>query len=208
MTRSDQPEECGLINSRHPLGLNRVMFYSESLTVSLLSRLSNVTVLVLRKCRFEEFWDFVSFIRCFPLCEVLCLRGCTWTGRRDAKSEVRSLPAYDVAPVHLEITNNSVPEWGEEYCNQSEILGAASLDLACLKSFTYGVGAGLVLEKVAGCGLLEEIDVALPNSICCEFGECEPSSWSFGPELVVLIEISDCPVNPLRRSYQIPHHQV
>jgi len=199
--------------SLETLRLHRVKFYGESLTPSLLSGLSTVTVLVLRECRFWKFEEFVFFIQCFPLCEVLRLRGCTWTRREDAKSEeVRSLPAYNVAPVHLEITNNFPPEWGEVYCDQNAILWAAPLGLARLKSFTCGFGAGagseLVLEKIAGCDLLEEIEAAISHSAGRGFGERESSLWLLNPELAELIEISDCPVNSLLRSHQIPHHPV
>ena len=57
--------------------LHQAEFHVEPLTASLLSRLSNGTVLVLRECRFGGFEGFISFIRGFPLCEVLHLRGCT-----------------------------------------------------------------------------------------------------------------------------------
>jgi len=197
------------------LRLHQVFFYAESLTAPLLSRLSTtVTMLVLRECRFGEFEGFVSFIRRFPLCEVLRLRGCTWMIRRgeDAKPKFGSLPAYDIAPVHLEVANTFISQWGEECCDQGEILGTAWLGLAGLKSFTYAIGgearSELALGKVTGCELLEEIDVAISYSVRRDFGECESSPPSFHPELGELIEISDRPVNHLRRSYQIPHHQV
>jgi len=190
--------------SLETLRLHRVMFYGGPLTESLLSGLSTVTVLVLRECQFWKFEDFVFFIRCFPLCEVLRLDGCTWTRHEDAMSEVRSLPAHNVAPVHLEITDNARPRWGEPFCDQSDIIAAASLGLARLKSFTYGIGTGpvaeQVLETIAGCDLLEEIDVAFSHS-ARDFGECASSPRPLNPELAELIEISGFPVDPIFRSH-------
>ena len=164
------------------LCLHRVMFHAELLTAPLLSRLSTVTALVLRGCRFRGFEDFLSFIGCFPLCEVLRLRGCTWAHRwrEDAKSKIRSLPAYNISPVHLEITNNFTRERGGEYCDQGKIFGAAWLGLAGLKSFTYTIGSEVesesVLERIAASKLLEEIDISLSLSPPPRrnFGECEP----------------------------------
>jgi len=198
--------------SLETLRLRQAMFYGEPLTASLLSGLSTVTALILRDCRFWEFEDFVFFIRCFPLCRVLRLRACTWTRRGDATSEVRNLPAYNVAPVHLEITKNSRSKRDGGYCDQNKVLGAAPLGLARLRSFTYevvvGVGPGseLVLEKIAGCELLEEIEVVISHSVGHGFGERESSPRLFNPELAELIEISDFPAHPLLRSHQIPHH--
>jgi len=197
--------------SLETLCLYRVMFHVEPLTAPLLSGLSTVTVLVLRGCRFREFEDFVSFIRCIPLCEVLRLRGCTWIQHEDTNSKLRSLPAYDIAPVHLEIMNFTT-EWSEEYCDQGKIFGAAWLGLTGLKSFTYTIGheAGSepVLERIAACELLEEIDIALSLSTRRNVGECELSLWLSDPELGELTEISYCPVGSVRQSYQNAYHQV
>jgi len=53
--------------SRDPLpSIRRVVFCPGTLTASLLSRLGTATALVLQGCRFWEFEDFVTFIRCFP----------------------------------------------------------------------------------------------------------------------------------------------
>ena len=159
--------------------LRQAEFHVEPLTASLLSRLSNVTVLVLRECSFGGFEGFVSFIRGFPLCEVLRLRGCAWVDGEDAKSKFGSLRVRDIAPAHLEITNNFPIELGDEYCDQGRIVGAAWLGLAGLKSFTYAFGGEattkLVLERIASCELLEEIDLTIPHYIRRGFGECEPS---------------------------------
>jgi len=161
--------------------LRQAQFDVEPPTASLLSRPSTVTVLVLRECRFRGFEDFVSFIRCFPLCEVLRLRGCTWVDDEDAKSKFGNPRVQGIAPAHLEITNNSPTERGEQYCNQGKIVGAAWLDLAGLKSFTYADGGEAaikpVLERIAACELLEEIDLAIPN-VRRSFCEYEPSLWS------------------------------
>ena len=191
------------------LCLHRTTFFLETLTASLLSRLSTVTVLVLQGCYFEEFEVFVSFIRCFPFCEVLRLRSCSWSHHDDAKLE---LPIYDIAPAHLEVTNNFEPAWGEDYCDQGKIFGAPWLGLAGLKSFTYAIGgergAEPVLEKIAACEMLEEIDMALSHSVRRSFGERDPSSRLSDSEHVGLAEISDYPFNATRHSYQVPHHQV
>ena len=197
--------------SLETLCLYRVVFRPGTLTASLLSRLSTVTVLVLQGCHIWEYEDFVSFIRCVPLCEVLRLRGCYWTRHTDAEMEPGSLPVHNIAPAHLEVTNFP-PAWGGEYCDQGEIFGAPWLGLTGLKSFTYAIGSEaaseMVFEKIAGCEQLEEIDLALSHSVRRDFGECDSSSWLSNPELVELVGISDCPVNTTRRSYQIPHPQV
>jgi len=195
------------------LCLRRDMFHPGTLTASIFSELSTVTVLVLQGCRFEEFEDFVSFIQCFPLCEILRLRRCTWIRHTDAKLEPTGrLPVHDIAPAHLEVTNNLSPTWGEEYCDQGETFGASWLGLTGLKSFTYAIGGEtkleLVLGKIAACEQLEEIDVAIPYYVRRDFGECESLSWLSNPELVELAEISDCHVNTVRPSCEIPHPQV
>jgi len=162
--------------------LRQAQFDVEYLTAPLLSRPSTVTVLVLRECRFRGFEDFVSFIQCFPLCEVLRLRGCTWVYDEDTTSKLGNPRVHDIAPAHLEITNDSPTEWGEEYCDQGKIVGAAWLDLAGLKSFTYADGGEAaikpVLERIAACELPEEIDLAVPNARR-SLGEYKPSLWSF-----------------------------
>ena len=164
--------------SLETLCLHRAEFHVEPLAASLLSRLSTVTVLVLRECRFGGFKDFVSFIRCFPLCEVLRLRACTWTRYKDAKLKFGGVRVHDIAPVHLEITNNFPMEQGEEYYDQGRIVGAAWLGLGGLKSFTYPfwgeTATKLMLERIAACELLEEIDLDIPHSVRRSFGECEP----------------------------------
>jgi len=195
------------------LCIHRAVFHPETLTTSILSRLSTVTVLILQGCRFEEFEDFVSFVRCFPLCENLRLRRCTWIRHTEAKLEPAGrLPVHDIAPAHLEVTNNLLTAWGEEYCDQGEIFGASWLGLTGLKSFTYAIGgeaaSGLVLRKIAACGQLEEIDLAIPHSVRREFGECKLSSWLSNPELVELAEISGCPVDTDRPSCQSSHPQM
>ena len=191
--------------SLETLRFYRVEFCVEPVTASLLSRLSTVTALVLRECRFGGFEDFVSFIRSFPLCEVLRLRGCSWIRNEDAKLKFGRSPVYAIAPVHLEITNLFAAPWGEQSCDQGEIVGTAWLDLAGLKTFTYAVGgeaeARLMLEKIVVCELLEGIDLDLPHPIRRDFGECELLLWLFDPDFVESIEFSNCPVDPIRRSY-------
>jgi len=169
--------------SPETLCLHQADFRAESFAASLLLRLS---VLVLRECHFGGFKDFVSFIRCFYLCEVLRLRGCTWTRYGDAKLKIGSLRVHDIAPVPLEITNNFPIEQGEEYHDQGRIARAAWLGLGGLKSFTYAFGGGtvtkLALERIAACEHLEEIDLDIPHSVRRDFGECAPSLWWFDPE--------------------------
>ena len=198
--------------SLETLDLRQVEFYVEPLTTPPLSVLRTVTVLILRECRFGRFEDFVSFIRCFPLCEVLRLRGCTWLDHEVTKLKSEGPAANYIAPAHLEITNNFATEWGDEYCDQGGIIRAARLDLTGLKSFTYTfegeAQTKVMLENIAACDLLEEIDLTIPYSVRRDFGECEHSSYFFNPEFVESIDISDGPVDPIRRSYQIPHHQV
>ena len=135
-----------------------------------------MTALVLQECHFGGFEDFVSFIRCFPRCEVLRLHACGWI-QDDEHANLRfsGLPAYDLAPVRLEITDTIVAEWGEEFRDQGKIIGTAWLDLAGLKSFTYVIGNratwGAVLEQIAICELLEEIDLTLVYTGGHSFGE-------------------------------------
>jgi len=132
--------------------------------------------------------------------------------REDAELKFGSTRVYDIAPVHLEITNHFPAAWGERHCVQGEIIGATWLDLIGMKSFTYAVGGEtvpeLVLERIVACGLLEGIGIALSRSACRDLGECELSPSSVNLEFVELIGISDYPVDPIRRSYQIPHPQV
>ena len=94
----------------------------------------------------------------------------------------RNLPAYDLAPTHLEIaTDNTVIEWGEAFSYQEKIIGMAWLNLTSLKSFTYVIreepALGRVLAQIAACELLEEIDLAYlnPELEDHDFGEWEPS---------------------------------
>lgn len=165
--------------SLETLRLYRVQFHAEPFTTSVLSKLSTVTALDLQECRFGGFEDFVSFIRCFPRCDILRLRGCTWIHNEHARLKFRGLPTYDLAPTCLEITGASMVEWGEEFCDQGKIVGMVWLDLAGLKSFTYVIENDTVsepvLEQIAGCKLLEEIDIALSYSGGLSFGERKSS---------------------------------
>ena len=162
--------------SLQTLHLHRVQFHTELLSASLFSKLSGVIVMVLQECHFGGFEDFVSFIRCFPRCEVLRLHGCGWIRNGEhVKLKFRGLPAYDLALVHLEITDTIIAEWGEEFCDQGKIVGMVWLKLTGLKSFTYVIGDqtawGAVLEMISACELLEEIDVTLVYPGGHSFGE-------------------------------------
>lgn len=160
--------------SLETLRLRRVQFHAETFAPSLLSRLGSVTVLTLHDCRFGGFEDFVSFIRCFPRCDVLRLHCCTWT-RELPRLRFRGLPAHDLALVHLEITSTSRVEWGETLCDQRLIVGTAWLDLSGLKSFTYTAEedamSELVLERIAACEFLEELDLSVNRPGAHGFGE-------------------------------------
>jgi len=162
--------------SLETLHIRRVQFHAEPLPASLFTKLGGVTALVLQECHFGGFEDFVSFIRCFPRCEVLRLHACGWI-QDDEHANLRfsGLPAYDLAPVRLEITDTIVAEWGEEFRDQGKIIGTAWLDLVGLKSFTYVIGNrttwGAVLEQIAACELLEEIDLTLVYPGGHSFGE-------------------------------------
>ena len=138
------------------LRLHRVQFQAEPFTTSVLSKLSTVTALDLQECRFGGFEDFVSFIRCFPHCDILRLRGCTWIHNEHARLKFRGLPTYDLTPTRLEITGASMAEWGEEFCDQGKIVAMVWLDLAGLKSFTYVIKNDTVSEPV-----LEQIILAV-----------------------------------------------
>jgi len=167
-------------SSLETLRLHRVQFQAEPLTASLLSKLSTVAVLVLQECRFGGFEDFKSFVRCFPRCGVLRLHGCTWIHGDHGKLRFKGLPVYDLAPASLEITNkSSAVEWGEEFWDQGKIIGMTWLNLAGLRSFTYTIGDGIasqpVLEQIAACELLEEVDVTISYHMRHEDGERNPS---------------------------------
>ena len=203
--------------SLETLCLHLVRFCPEPLIESILSRLNTVTVVILQECCFEEFEDFVSFIRCFPLCEILRLRRCTWIHHANTKLEpVERPPVHDVAPVHLEVMNDFSPEWGWERSDQGKIFGAPWLGLTGLKSFKYEIGGGaageaaseLVLGKIATCEQLEELDLTILHSLRRDFGECGSSPLLSNPELIELAEISDRLVNTARRSCQNPHPQM
>ena len=192
------------------LRLHKIHFQAEPFAASIMSKLSTVTVLVLHGCLFEGICDFISFIRCFPRCEVLRLRGCHWIPR--AKPESGGQPSYDVAPTHLEITNTSIPYGRSDYRDQGGIVGMAWLDLTGLKSFTYTFEDDIPSERVFG-GVaasehLEEINVAIARSEPRDSGECDSVSWSSNAEVVETIEISDYPADPTRRSHQVSHPQV
>jgi hypothetical protein len=165
--------------SLETLRLRQVQFQAELLSASLFSKLSGVTGLVLQECHFGGFEDFVSFIRCFPRCEVLRLHSCGWIQNGEhAKLKFRGLPAYELTPARLEITDTIVAEWGEEFRDQGKIIGTVWLNLTGLKSFTYVIGDqtawGTVLEQIAACELLEEIDVTLVYPGSHGFGEQKP----------------------------------
>ena len=169
--------------SLQTLRLHRVQFHVEPLTAPLLSKLCpTVTVLVLQDCRFGGFEDFVSLIRCFPNCETLCLRCCTWF-RQFPKLKFRNLPICDrVAPVRLEIMSSSVvPEWGEGFCDQGRIVGTSWLDLGGLKSFAYVIeedtASEVVLRQIASCEFLEEVDMTVTYPGGHSFGEWKPSLY-------------------------------
>jgi len=161
--------------SLEALRLHTAQFHAEPLTASLLSKLSTVTALVLQECRFGGFEDFTSFIRCFPRCETLCLHGCTWLQGEHAKPRFRGLPVHDLAPSYLAITSTTRTEWGEDLCDQGELVGMDWLDLTGLKSFRYVIEVHTrsrpVLERIAACELLEEIDVAISHTADLSFGE-------------------------------------
>jgi len=164
--------------SLETLRLHRVQFHVEPLTASLLSKLSTVTMLALQECRFGGFEDFESFVRCFPRCGVLRLRGCTWIHGEHEKLKFKGLPTYGLAPASLEITNTSTAEWGEEFCDQGKIVGTAWLNLTGLRLFRYGIENDTalepVLEQIAACELLEEIDVTISYHVPLGFGEQKP----------------------------------
>ena len=175
------------------LRLHNVQFQVEPLAASTFSKLSTVTTLILQDCRFGIFRDFVSFIRGFPRCEVLRLRGCDWIRRAELElMEPGGLPSYDVAPVHLEITSAPIPYGYGEYRDQGRIVGMPWLDLTGLKSFTYTIeDAEPVLEKITACELLEEIDVDLSHPESRDFGGCNSVLPLSNPEVAETIEISD-----------------
>jgi len=163
-------------SSLETLRLRQVQFHAESLSAPLFSKLSSVTALVLQECHFGGFEDFVSFIRCFPRCEILRLQACSWIRNGEhAKPRFGGLPAYNIAPACLEITDVIVAEWGGGFRDQGKIVGTAWLNLTGLKSFTYVIGDrtmwGAVLEQIGACELLEEIDVSLVYPGDHSFGE-------------------------------------
>lgn len=162
--------------SLETLRIRRVQFHAEHLPASLFTKLSGVTMLVVQECHFGGFEDFVSFIRCFSRCEVLRIHACGWIqDDENAKLRFGGLTAYDISPSRLEITDTIVAEWGEEFRDQGKIVGTTWLNLAGLKSFTYVIGNrttwGAVLEQIAACPLLEEIDLTLVYPGGHSFGE-------------------------------------
>lgn len=179
--------------SLESLRLHNVQFQSEPFTASLLSNLSTtVTALALQYCCFGGFEDFVSFIRCFPRCQVLRLRYCIWT--QDLPNlRFKDLPTYDLAPVHLDISNTSQGRWGRRLFDQGKIVGMPWLNLTGLKSFTYVIQAdpvpGPVVGHIATCELLEAVDVSAAFLVEHNYGERELSHSScIYPDQVVVVE--------------------
>lgn len=160
--------------SLETLRLHRIQFHAETFTGSLLSNLSTVRALILQECNFGGFEDFVTFIRSFPRCQVLCFRLRTWI-REPPKLRFSGSPVYDLSLTHLEITTTSTPELVESCCDHGKIVGMPWLNLAGLKSFTYKIEedtvSGPVLERIAACEHLEEMDMALSSSGGRAFGE-------------------------------------
>jgi hypothetical protein len=164
--------------SLETLRLYKVQLHRETFTESLLSRLSTVTVLSLRMCCFGGFEDFVSFIRCFPRCQVLRLLYCTWPkDRLDFK--FKGLPTYDLAPAHLEIVDQATRSGSarkgikHRYFNQGKITGMPWLNLAGVKSFRYLIqqemASGSVVGHIATSEFLEAVDIS--TYIDGHFGE-------------------------------------
>ena len=169
--------------SLETLRLHRVQFHAETFTAQLLSKLGSVAALALRECRFGGFEDFVTFIRCFPRCQVLRLHRCTWI-REFPKFRLRNVLTYDLAPAHLEITSTSTTEWGEGFCDQGRIVGMSWLNLAGLKSFTYVIEedtvSGPVFDQIAACEFLEEMDLSVNYPGGHDFGERLRSLFAVG----------------------------
>ena len=138
--------------SPEALRLCRVQFRAEPITASLFSQLSGVTVLIPRECHFGGFEDLVSFISCFPRCEIWRLRG-----RDRIKLKFRGLPIYDLAS---RITDTDMG-WGDVYRNQEKVVGTGWLNLTGLKSFAYVMASAPISECIAACELLGEIDLTL-----------------------------------------------
>jgi hypothetical protein len=198
--------------SLEALRLHRVQFHADTFPASLLSKLSAVKVLTLQECHFGGFEDFVTFVRSFPSCQVLRLHRRTWI-REPPKPRFRGSPAYDLALTHLEITSTSKPEWGESFCNHGKIVGMPWLNLTGLKSFAYVIEedtvSAPVLEHIANCELLEEMDMALSSPGGHDFGERTPLlQLSNVRTLTGLLEVSVQPVDPFYRSYKVAHPQV
>ena len=193
------------------LSLRQVLFHREPLTAPLFPKFYDVTTLVLQECHFGGFEYLASFIRCFPRCEVLCLRGCSWIqSGDDTKQKFGGSPTYDLAPTRLEITDTIFEEWGQQFYDQGGVVGTAWLDLTGLKSFTYVIGSeeasGAVLEHIAACELLEEIDVGFFNPGSRGTGKQQsPPPDRLCPDFVRLPEVSDYPVSPNHRSCQIAY---
>ena len=159
------------------LRLHNIPLRVEPFTASLLSKLSTVTVLTIEQCYLRGFEDFVSFIRCFPRCQVLRLRYNSWPPGLP-NQWFRDLPTYDLAPTHLEITNALPEPWGvTQLSNQGRIVGMPWLNLAGIKSFTYVIQAASVSRPVVGdiatCELLEVVDMDAA-SVSRNFGKQEP----------------------------------
>ena len=150
--------------SLETLLLHNVQLQAEPFTALLLSKLITVTVLVLQQCRFGGFEDLVSFIRCFPRCQVLRLRYCTWA--HDLPNlRFSGLPTYGLAPSCLEITGVQPGRWGRRPFNQGKIVGMSWLNLTGLKSFRYVIQddtiSGPVVGHIVNCELLEEVDMSV-----------------------------------------------
>ena len=147
------------------LRLHHVQFQEEPFTAQLLSRLHTVIALALEECCFGGFEDFVSFIRCFPRCQDLCLHFCTWA--LDSQNlKFRGLPAYCLFPTHLEVTVTRDRDWwARQDFDQGTIVGLPWLNLAGLKSLTYVIpgtsGVVPVVSHVATCATLDEADIGV-----------------------------------------------
>ena len=160
--------------SLETLRLHHVQFQEEPFTAQLLSRLCTVIVLVLEECCFEGFEDFVSFIRCFPRCQVLRLHSCTWA--RDPQNlKFRGLPAYDLSLTRLVITRSPGQFRGRRFFDQGTIVGMPWLDLSGLKSFAYVISgttvSAPVVSHVATCETLEDLDIGVALFVKHEFGK-------------------------------------
>jgi hypothetical protein len=200
-------------SSLETLHLYNVQLQAEPFTASLLSKLSTVTVLSLHQCCFGGFEDFVSFIRCFPRCQVLRLRYCTWA-QDHPKLRFGSLPTYDLAPTHLEIMNTSQGRRERRVFNQGKIVGLPWLNLTGMKSFTYTIQddtvSGLVVGHITTCEFLEAVDMSVGYLVERNFGErkLRHSRCSYPDQLVESFGVSHDPVGPTHGSHKVAHPQV